>query len=134
VDINEALQKALQILEDEPVTPTLRYEYVGKEWPTNVLFQQPQMRQMGIGPAIAAQYGLNDERRRRPREVYENPKLYVFSSTNFDLLIKIFSQVADSDRPVFMSWIFELVRKSKATQPITPEIFPHFEGRRSYLG
>jgi hypothetical protein len=134
VNIDEAFQKALQVIEDEPVTPTLKYEYVGEEWPTNVMYQQAQMRQMGLGPAIAAQYGLNDERKRRPREVYENPRLYVFSSANFDLLIKIFSQVADSDRPLFMSRIFELVRRPNATQPVTPQIFPHFEGRRSYLG
>jgi hypothetical protein len=89
MNLAEALEKASQILEEEQVQPTLSYRYVTDLVPAD---------------RVA-------ERMQRPREVYENPTLYVFESTNFNLLVKIFSQVADSDRAGFVSALLDNVRR-----------------------
>jgi hypothetical protein len=60
---------------------------------------------------MAAQLGLKNERKQRPRQVYEDPKLYVFESINFGLLLKVFSQVTEADRANFVSALLNYVRK-----------------------
>lgn len=83
---------------------------------------------------MAAQIGLATERKERPRQVYEDPKMYVFESTNFNLLVKIFSQVAEADRANFVSTLLNYVRN-----PIAAHFhkygshFPSFSGRTSAL-
>jgi hypothetical protein len=114
MNISEALEKASRILEEEQVQPTLGYRYVSDTWPSNQRYQQDNLQQKGWMPAIAAQIGLATERNQRPRQVYEDPKLYVFESTNFNLLVKIFSQVADADRASFVSALLDYVRKPMA--------------------
>jgi hypothetical protein len=60
--------------------------------------------------------------------------MYVFESTNFDLLMKIFSQVAEADRASFVSTLLKYVR-----QPIAARAqkhgtrFPFFRGETSAL-
>jgi hypothetical protein len=126
--LSEALEKAARILEEEQVQPTLGYRYVSKAWPSNHMYQE------GMALALAALYGLASERQQRPRTVYEDPKLYLFESTNFNLLVKIFSQVAEEDRTAFVSALLNYVRR-----PIVAHFhkhgsyFPSFRGRTSAL-
>lgn len=101
--ISEALEKASRILQEEEVQPTLGYRYVFKS-------DGPSERVMGA----AMQLGLMAERKERPRKVYEDPKLFAFESTNFNLLLKIFSQLADADRAVFVGRLLGYVRKPRA--------------------
>lgn len=92
------------------------------------------MQQAGYGPSQAAQVGLSTERKQRPRQVYEDPKLYVFESVNFNLLVKIFSQVADVERAAFVSGLLHFVRQGAGEQKhkgTTP--FPSFQGYTSAL-
>jgi hypothetical protein len=83
---------------------------------------------------MAAQFGLATERKERPRHVYEDPKLYVFESINFNLLTKVFSQVAETDRLVFVSTLLNYVRKPIAARTQKPPFdFPNFHGKTSAL-
>ncbi|MFL6390212.1 MAG: hypothetical protein ACJ71U_22245 [Terriglobales bacterium] len=112
--VSEALEKATRILEEEQVQPTLNYRYASPGW-----------------EALAALKDLPTDRNQRPRRVYENPKLYSFESSNFNLLLKVFSQVGDADRASFVSSILEFVRK-----PIRAAVghrFPSFKGNTSAL-
>jgi hypothetical protein len=111
MDKSEALEKAARILEEEQVQPTLGYRYVSDVWPSNQRYQQYELQRVGWTPVMAAQTGLSTERKQRPREVYEDPRLYVFESTNFNLLVKIFSQVAQAERASFVSALLNFVRK-----------------------
>ena len=114
MNMSEALEKASRILEEEQVQPSLGYRYVSDAWPRRELFHQNKLQQEGWTPAMAAHLGLGTERNLRPRQVNEDPKLYEFESTNFDILVKIFSQVADVDRPSFVSALLDYVRKPMA--------------------
>jgi hypothetical protein len=79
MDLNEAMQKAWQILIEEQTQPTVSYDYVGSDWPAG-------METQGWTLEIAGNMLLINERKQRPRRVYEDPKLYKFKSTNFDFL------------------------------------------------
>jgi hypothetical protein len=95
MNIDEALEKARRILAEEQVDPTLSYRYAS----TSAVTQR------------AGQESLAFDRKSRPRQVSENPKFYVFESTNFNLLLKIFSQVAEEDRAKFVSALLDHVRQ-----------------------
>ncbi|MBZ5524312.1 MAG: hypothetical protein LAP21_18910 [Acidobacteriia bacterium] len=134
MDLREALEKVTRVLEEEQIQPTLGYRYVSATWPSNSAYMQQVLRQQGYGPAQAAQLGLATERKQRPRHVYEDPKLYVFESTNFALLIKIFSQVAETDRAAFVSDFLNYVQRGIGAQRHKfGNPFPSFQGQTSAL-
>jgi hypothetical protein len=134
MDLSEALEKATRILTEEQVQPTLGYKYVSDSWPSNQRYRQYDLQKQGYTAATAAQIGLDTERDQRPRLVYEDPKLYVFESINFNLLINIFSQVAEDDRPLFVSRLLELVRQPIAAPALKRgKHFPSFHGKTSAL-
>jgi hypothetical protein len=134
MNISEALEKASRILDEEQVQPTLGYRYVSDAWPSNLRYRQHDLQPQGWTPAMAAQTGLATERNERPRHVYEDPKLYAFESTNFNLLVKVFSQVAEADRPFFIKSLLNLVRTPSATRAQKSAHFPSFRGATSTLG
>jgi hypothetical protein len=123
MDISEALEKAWRVLEEEEVEPTLGYRYMP---PSDQSDRVPELQAM-------AAYNLALERSQRPRKVHEDPKLYAFQSTNFDLLIKLFSQVADADRATFVSTLLTSVRKPIAARANRTARFPTFQGETSAL-
>jgi hypothetical protein len=135
MDVEEALEKARRIVIEEEAQPTLGYVYVSAQWPRSKFYQQVNLQNAGYTAGMAAQMGLQDERKVRPRYVYEDPRLFVFRSTNFDLLIKIFSQVADNDRSLFVDRILTLVRRPIGAKDKTgvQTVFPSFDGKISAL-
>jgi hypothetical protein len=133
MNLSEALEKTVRILEEEQVQPTLGYRYVSSAWPSNMSYQQFDPQYKSWTPAMAAQMGLATEQKERPRQVYENPKLYVFESSNFDLLLKIFSQVADGERAEFVLSLLKLVRTPAAAQLNKLGKFPCFQHKTSAL-
>jgi len=134
MNISEALEKALQILEEEQVQPTLGYRYVSDAWPGNSFYMQDDLQKKGWTATMAAQAGLTNEREKRPRHVYENPKLWVFESTNFGLLVRIFSQVAEGERAAFVSALLNCVRKPMRTSEFRKYAsFPSYGNRTSAL-
>jgi hypothetical protein len=91
------------------------------------------LRALNYTAPLAALLALSTERNQRPRKVYENPKLYTFESTNFELLIKIFSQVADADRASFVSGVLDSVREPTAHRQTSAVPFPSFNWFTSAL-
>jgi len=46
MDLSEAVKKALHILEEERVRPTLSYDYVSREWPRELRYDY-SLKQQG---------------------------------------------------------------------------------------
>jgi hypothetical protein len=129
--VHEAVQKAAQILAEEQVAPTLGYRYVSAQWPAGIWHGR---QSEGWTPALAGHHALEAERKYRPRQVHEDPRLYVFESTNFTLLLTIFSQLDEADRQSFISRLLELVRKPLPALPLKHGTrFPSFSCQTSAL-
>src|SRR5258708_35174987 len=95
MDLREAVEKAQRILFEEQTKPTRQYNYA-KE----IGFTRGVTNEALLG--LAAHATLSSNRRDRPRTVYEDPTIYKFESVNFDLLVKIYSQVIETERPKFI--------------------------------
>jgi hypothetical protein len=90
MNLQDAIQKAGQILDQERVQPTVSYE-------------MPQ-----TPPAIAGiltPIALASERGLRARSVRENPEMYQFKRTNYDLLCAILDQLPEREKPALFSWL-----------------------------
>ena len=97
----EAYEKAQRILVEEQSKPTLHYKYAGED------ASSPTASLM----AAAARMELNSERPERPRKVYENTREFKFESLNFNLLVRIFNQVMEAERPQFIGGVLKFVEK-----------------------
>src|ERR1035441_4770062 len=90
MNLQEAVAKAGQILDEERIFPTVHYEMVAP------------------GPAgdFVALYSVAtalSERGRHPRTVQEHAEHFIFKSTNFDLLCALLDQVPEQDRAAFFA-------------------------------
>jgi hypothetical protein len=126
MDFREAVEKAQRILFEEQAQYTRQYKYANGTGLTRGVTSESLLD-------IAAQVALTSDRRERPRKVYEDPKLYEFESVNFGLLIKIFHQVMEIDRPHFISALLKFVEKSFPAQPSSALSFPCVSGQSSML-
>jgi len=134
MNLSDAVRKAAQILIEEQVEPTIRYLYVSRGWPNTPFYIPTFPPPEYLTPAIAGHHALEAERKHRPRRVYEDPKLYVFESTNFTLLLKVFSQLVESDRGAFVSRLLIPVRTPvPAVASKGGTRFPFFQGKMSVL-
>lgn len=123
MNLDDALGKAVQILNEEQVRPTVSYSAT-EDSPNSINW--PQL--------VETMLLTTTERQQRPRRVHENPKSFTFKSTNFDLLLKIFGQVPSAERTDFIARLLTLVRNPPAASlPRGPVTFPIFEGRTSAL-
>jgi hypothetical protein len=83
MELTQAFASVAQVLQEEKTRPTLLYHYVSDEWPPHRKWQQYFYEQKSWKPAMAAWDWLTEERKQRPRYVYEDPKLFSLKSTNF---------------------------------------------------
>ena len=65
---------------------------ISDKWPSNMLLQQYDQKWKDWPVPMVALTDLIEEQKKRPRNVYEDPKLWAFQSTNFDLLLRIYAQ------------------------------------------
>jgi len=96
MDLQDARQKADQILDEERRQPSPGYEFVAS--PNDSTFAALAM--------IVAPQGLANQRRQRPRQMHENSTLYKFKSTNLELLAILLSQVNEKERQSFFLHIW----------------------------
>lgn len=79
-----------------------------------------------------SQRSLNYERSLRPRPVHESPFDYVFRSTNFEMLRKVFEQLQEEQRSEFISALLMRIPKAQSKRP--PEAhFPCYQHHMSEL-
>jgi hypothetical protein len=84
MDVQEARQSAGQILDDERLTPTVRY-----------------MSPQAFGNAVAMSLSPLGQRGQNPRPVSNNPGYFRFESSNYSLLASFLSRLPAPDRQAF---------------------------------
>jgi hypothetical protein len=99
VELNDAINKANQILEEERSSPTVRYSLRLKEMePGDVAGQLVTMVAMLKEPEQ-----LQVIRSQRPRQIVEDPQRWAFKSVNYDLLCALHLQLPEDSRQAFLS-------------------------------
>jgi hypothetical protein len=88
MNLRDAVQMARQILDQERMEPTVRYDAA-----------EPAS---AIGALAAALGPLNERGNKHPRTVQEHPEKFQFTSTNFDLLCALLEQVPEQSRPTLL--------------------------------
>jgi hypothetical protein len=109
MELSESLANVNQILDEERRSPTISYK--------DSLEGSPGF--LGIMAILAGAHYLNSLRSRRPRGVLEDPRRYIFKSTNYDLLVALLSRLPQEERQQFIhSVLLRLVQQSgcKVTQ------------------
>ncbi len=105
MDFSILVEQAVLILDQERLTPTLGYNYVGKTMP----FRSELLRCSARRP-FARDYGdlrTTKHGKQRPRSVWEKPGEWEFTSRNYGLLMLILQQIDDSQRHIFIHKLIE---------------------------
>jgi len=135
MEIAQAVDSTLLILDDETVRPTIQYRYVGEEWPGVTRWQEQDLRDNGYTPMMAGVIALAQMRMGRPRPVEEDPQLWRFESANFNLLLIILNRVLNPNRAPF---IRALLSAALEEPPLAlaerNSDFPSWNGNSSGLG
>lgn len=126
MDLREALEKAQRVLLEEQTESTRQYKYFLEGNSARGLTNESLLK-------LAAHTTLSSERTGRPRPVHEDPKEFKFESINFDLLIRIFNQVADADRPNFIGGILKFVENPFHAGQTAARSFPSVNSQSSML-
>lgn len=101
LQLGEAVKKAQQVLDEERVSPTVAY--------VSSLSRDPVLDSAIRAIAKATgRHELDVLRSQKPRKCVEDPREYVFQSTNYTLLCAILAQVQTSERRDF---IFSVLRR-----------------------
>lgn len=135
MDLKEAIEKARLILNEEETRPTVKYRYVSNTWPREMIYEASNLKSQGYTPSMAGEMGLRRTRdMKRPRPVYENPNDWVFESTNYGLIMTLFSQLIAGNRPLFIKALLTLTVEKYVPrlQPIKAP-FPAWNGHASAL-
>lgn len=134
MELAQAVEKALRILEEERIRPTIGYRYVSKDWPHEMRYEEQALRKQGYTPSTAGKIGLLRMRRQRPREVLEDPKLFRFESVNYDLLLTLFNQLAENNRQPLIASLFKVLLPAYHSPTSRPQpVFPSWNGHTSGL-
>ncbi len=130
MELTEAQNQARLIFENEQNRPTLNYRYISTEWPEELKYE-PNASWGAAGAGIIA---LNRIRKRLPRKVYENPGQWQFESTNYTLIMAIYSNLSDTNRGLFLGGSLNVwTRKYIASRIEAQHWFPSWAGQTSAL-
>ncbi len=128
--LTDASDQARLILENEQNHPTLNYRYVSTEWPEELRYE----RDASWSLAFAGILALTRIRKRLPRKVYENPNNWQLESTNYTLILAIYSQLSNRDRGLFLGGSLDVwTRKYIPSRFEAQHLWPSWNGRTSAL-
>jgi hypothetical protein len=135
MDLKDALAQACILLDNEIDQPTITYMYAGHEWPEELRYDQQLRSSLSQHPEFATNnYALPRMRKRPLREVIETPDLWKLASTNYNLMMAIYGQLRDADRPMFLVDLLNIYipitvhARSEVSNP-----YPSWSGRTSAL-
>src|SRR5580692_5138358 len=105
MQIDDAVDKALRVIHDEVLRPTLNYV------PSENKYARANALSVALSSVkdIQAAINITAQRKLRPRPVQESPSSYELKSVNFDLLLAIYQQVDQADRVRFLSKVLALL-------------------------
>jgi len=124
MDLNNAIAKADQILDEECKRPTASYIEPGFNWNAPL----PERPEDMLRSLSVIYKRLEASRQQTPRQVLEHSK-YIFTGDNYELLRTVFGQVNPVDRPEFVASILGRVSGGGTflfTNSAYP--FPKFKG------
>lgn len=124
MQLDEAVEHAIEILDEEQKRPTVDYVDTGLGAPTT---QRP-----AGAPREFERLNLNAQRGEDLREVHANPKRYRFVSSNYVLLTKIFGQLEPGKRADFVECLATRVPDGESGE-VKELRFPVFARHMSYL-
>src|SRR5260370_1641871 len=110
VDLQEAIQRVNQILDEEQAHPTTHYVLADK---SNAL-------------QLAFTLSLSGERETRPRRVCENPQAYTFTSVNYQLLTVLFSQIDSKLHSGLFGTILSRITRPNSYRKASNLTFPNW--------
>jgi hypothetical protein len=99
MDARDAIRKAGQILDEERVEPTVRYESAAAD---------------RVIAAMAALSGPLRERGQHPRTVQEHPEGFQFKSTNFELLCAILDQIPEQGKTALFASLASRIKDPRS--------------------
>jgi hypothetical protein len=117
MELKEALEHAHVIIVEEEKRPTLHYESALKSWPERV----------------KAQNTLPAMRKRRPREVLEDPTLWEIKGRNYDAILELFRQLSNENRGMFLGGLLNKTRVRSLKLFENQHAFPSWNGHTSAL-
>ena len=133
MELQQALDQALLILNEEQTRPTINYLYISSECPEELRWDF-EIKNKGLGPAFGGAVALPRMRKKRPREVYENPNQWKLDSTNYSLLMAILAQLSPANRRYFLEGLVNSLIRTNGVQAANTRVcFPLWEGRVSAL-
>jgi hypothetical protein len=131
MDLQQALDKATQVLDEERVSPTVSYDYMPKGSEVGD-FSVGMAALQGLA-SLAGAVNISSMRKQRPREI-QIPSWYRFKSTNYNLLCALLSRLKESDRPGFASVVaLRLSSAPGCAAKIQPVSFPGWNNFSSEL-
>jgi hypothetical protein len=131
MELAEATRQALLILEEEQISPTVDYDFVSASWQHHLQSLNEVMQ--SYNKPKTGTLNIYTMRQQRPRQVTETPKLYVFKSSNYNLLRILYEQIHTDERSQFIGSILKLVKSGTTHTEIKGARFPHFDNYTSCL-
>ncbi len=131
MELQQALDQALLILNEEQTRPTINYRYILTDWPEELRFDS-ELKAKGLPPAFRGIVALPRMRRKRPREVYENPNQWKLDSTNYSLLMAILAQLSPANRRLFLERLVDVLIRTDGVRT-TGMCYPQWKGCVSAL-
>ena len=107
MDLRDAIHKAGQILNQERVSPTVRYEEVTSE---------PMIRALSFLSGPLTQHGYHF------REIEERPEKFQLKSLNFDLLSALLNQVPSENRQEWLAPLCSRISNPQSYRHTSSEV------------
>jgi hypothetical protein len=130
MELNEAIDKAKMILQQEEKEPTINYRFTSGGWPDELKWDST-LKSQGYSPAMAGIVALQQMRKRAPREVYESPNEWQLKSVNYSLLMAIFSQLSEHNRGLFVGGLLNVWTRRNGGNRIAQHLYPAWNGHTS---
>lgn len=132
MQLEEAKEAATRILNEERVRPTIGYYdnfdnlagRVGEDRATAIFEALRRLTRPNL-TALRVEY---------PRIVSEFPETYAFRGTNYNLLLAVFRQLVEDQRPEFIDYLWSFVRRGGFTESNSEmSHYPNFQRKISDL-
>jgi hypothetical protein len=111
MDISEAKLAVDQILHEECQRPTVHYDDTANDWVHRYKELTPQEIATWTKITGTPRKNLWAQRKDSPRDVSETPHIFRFSGTNYNLLMTVYGQVAENNRPKLVAYILKRVER-----------------------
>jgi hypothetical protein len=130
MEIGEAKPAVDQILHEECQRPTVQYDDIANDWVQR--YKELTTQEIAAWTKITGtpRKNLWAQRKSSPRDVSETPQIFRLGGTNYDLLMTVYGQIVEDDRPELVAYILNRVERGGTYAFYKPSDYYHptFEG------